>query len=212
MPKKNSLICFDLDDTIIPMNSWYEINTALGLTPEEDRTLSGEFKNNIITAADWAQKITTMFKDRGKAHVDNIKTIISKFEVKDDAYDTLKYLKHKGYRIALISGSVDVVVDLVAKKLEIEMAEATNRFIFNQKGWLENVVTLGDDKVAKLNCLNGFCRKLGIETTEAYCVGDGSNDIEMFRSTNKGITFKGSPIEDIAWKTINNLSELKDIF
>jgi phosphoserine phosphatase len=59
--------------------------------------------------------------------------------------------------------------------------------------------------------LDDFCRKLGIDITECVCVGDGDNDIELFKKTKHGVTFKGSKIESEAWKTIDNLGELDKV-
>ena len=91
------------------------------------------------------------------------------------------------------------------------MSEGVNTFIFDEKDNLENIVTYGKDEIAKLNILESYCRKLGIDISECVCVGDGDNDIEMFKKTGKGITFKGSKIENEAWKVIDNLADLENI-
>ena len=66
--------------------------------------------------------------------------------------------------------------------------------------------------IAKLRHLERFCRKLGLTITECACVGDGANDLEMFKASTHGITFKGSPIEQDAWQVIDKISDLQSIF
>jgi hydroxymethylpyrimidine pyrophosphatase-like HAD family hydrolase len=53
---------------------------------------------------------------------------------------------------------------------------------------------------------------LNIPIESCACIGDGANDIEMFKKTGRGITFKGSSIEKDAWKVIESLDELTEIF
>jgi phosphoserine phosphatase len=47
---------------------------------------------------------------------------------------------------------------------------------------------------------------------ECACIADGANDIEMFRRTGRGVTFRGSPIEKDAWKVIDSLHDIREIF
>ena len=70
---------------------------------------------------------------------------------------------------------------------------------------------MGNENIAKLNILEDICLKLGINVDECACIGDGGNDIEMFKKTKHGITFKGSKIEKEAWKVVNNLDDIRQI-
>lgn len=205
------LVCFDLDKTLITKNSWYDLNLALGMTPEEDQKLYDEYYAGKITYKEWIHELLTLFLKKGKANLETITKALSVYTLSDGAREMVDYVRSKGYKVALISGSMDVQVDLVAKDLGIGLAKATNDFIFDENDDLKDIVTLADDKIAKLNFLEGFCRELGIEITECACVGDGDNDIELFRKTKHGITFTGSKIENEAWKVISGLGDLKTI-
>ena len=211
MKKDIKLICFDLDKTLINQNSWYTLNLAMGMTPEEDQKLVDEYFAGKFSYEEWVKKILDLYLERGKANLKNITNALSKYELADGAKEVVEQLKSKGYHIALISGSINVLVDIVAKDLGIELSEGVNAFIFDENDDLENIVTYGKDEIAKLNILESYCRKLGIDISECVCVGDGDNDIEMFKKTGKGITFRGSKIESDAWQVIDNLSDLKDI-
>jgi hypothetical protein len=37
------LICFDLNKTLIKENTWYNLNLALGMTPEEDQAMLTQY-------------------------------------------------------------------------------------------------------------------------------------------------------------------------
>lgn len=206
------LVCFDLDDTIIEQNSWLKLNFALGLTKEEDDDLYEKYHyKKEITYAEWIAELLILYKQRGKANFDNIVASLSGYEYKKDSKEIIEYLKNKGYKVALVSGSFNIVVDLVARDLDIDIAEAINNFVFDVNNNLENITIMGDEKIAKLNILEDICLKLGIKIEDCVCIGDGANDIEMFKKTQKGITFKGSRIEKEAWKIIENLGDIKNI-
>ena len=99
----------------------------------------------------------------------------------------------------------------MAKKLNIDLKKANTSFVFDEDNNLVNIDSAGDEKTAKLKHLESFCNKLGIQVSECVCVGDGANDIEMFRATQHGITFEDSPIKEEAWKVVPDISGLKDI-
>jgi phosphoserine phosphatase len=122
------------------------------------------------------------------------------------------YVKEKGYELVLISGSIDILVEIVAKDLGIKYYKANNTFVFNENDRLVGVRSGGADVLAKAERLESFSEMLGINIKECACVADGDNDIEMFRRTEHGVTFRGLAIESEAWKVIDTLHDLKSIF
>lgn len=214
MSKNNKieLIVFDVNGTLIKQNSWLELNLAMGVTKEEDEMLMSWFYDNeIITYEETQTILERIYKKRGKATYENIKTVLSKYDYMDGAKEIIDYLKGNGYKVALISGSMDVLLDLIAKDLGIDMYEANNIFIFDENNYLDHMHTLGKDEDVKYSHLLSFCRRLDLEVSQCVCVGDGKNDQLLFKKTGRGITFNGSDIEDMAWKLVNNLADIKEI-
>ena len=211
--EKIKLVCFDLDDTLIEQNSWYKLSLDLGLTAEGDKYFYEMYHTKKeISYENWILELLKIYKERGRANFKNIIGSLSTYSYKEGAREIIDYLKNKGYKIALISGSFNVIVDLVAKDLSIEFAGAINNFIFDADDQLENIISFGgNEDIAKLNILEDVCLKSGINIDECACIGDGSNDIEMFKKTKHGITFRGSKIEDEAWKIIESLHDIKNI-
>ncbi len=208
------LVCFDLDKTLINFdgqNSWHALNVALGVTPEEDQKLFEQYYRGEFTYREWQQKLLAIFLKSPKANQRDITEILSKYSFNNGVKEIVAYCKSKGYSIALISGSLDLLVDIVGRDLGIELSEATNKLIFDESGKLKDIVDLGDESIAKLNLLESCCRKLGVTLEECVCIGDGDNDIEMFKKTGRGVTFTGSKIENDAWKVIESLGGLRDL-
>ena len=205
------LVCFDLNKTLINENSWLDLNLTMGVTEQEDTLLFNLYDEKIISYEEWQLILNNIYKSRGKANYENIYNSLSNYTYKDGAKKIVLYLKLKKYKVALLSGSIDLLVEKVAKELDIKYYGANNYFIFDSNGDLQNIAVLGDDKLVKLHQLQSFCRNLGISPDECVCIGDGDNDGEIFKYTQHGITFKGSKIEELAWKVINNLSDLEGI-
>jgi phosphoserine phosphatase len=211
MESKNiKLVVFDLDKTLIKQNSWYKLNLALGITEEQDQTMLDAYNRGEFSYDDWMQKIFDLYKQHGKANLKNITDVLANcYTYREDAKEIIEYLRPK-YKLAIISGSIDILVDMVAKDLSIDLAEATNSFVFDADDQLIKIVT-EEDTLAKLNHLENFCKKLNLDISECACIGDGDNDILMFKKTGNGITFSDSKIKADAREVIESLSDLKNI-
>lgn len=206
------LICFDLDHTLTLHNSWDILNNALGIDPEDDRQLFQYYREGKITAQEWNDKLLEGYRKHERSTRAGITDILTDHTYMEGAKDVIEYLKGEGYAVVLVSGSMDIMVDMVATELGIEYKKANSTFGFDANDKLISLKNDGDDVTAKLRYLQEFCELLNIRIDECACVGDGANDVKMFQATKRGITFKGSPIEGEAWKVITSLTELKTIF
>jgi len=205
------LICFDLNKTLINENTWVDLNLAMGMTKEEDDILFNLYEEGIISYMRWQKIIEKIYLNRGKSKKKIIENVIYKYTYKKGAKQIVKYLIKKCYKVALISSSIDLLVKRGAGELNIELYNAGNKLIFDNKDNLIKLKCLGEEKSVKLKQLKEFCKRLKIKITECACVGDGDNDRKLFEVTGKGITFKGSKIEKAAWKVIDDLSQIKDV-
>lgn len=210
--KNIKLICFDLNKTLIKENTWYDLNLKMGMTPEEDRRLFDLYESGKLSYIEWQKKLTEIYVKNGKASHENISKIILNYSYLNEAKEIIKYLKNKGYELALISGSIDLLVSKVSYELDIKLYGCNNYMIFDNNNYLKDIVVLGDDKEVKVSILKNFCRVLEIKPNQCACVGDGDNDLEIFKYTGQGITFKGSKIEEYASAVIDKLTDLKLIF
>jgi len=205
------MVCFDLNKTLIEENTWYELNQAMGMTEDEDQKLFDLFTIGKLSYVDWQKELERIYIERGKATRENIEGIVFNYSYVKGAREIVNYLKYQGYIVSIISGSIDMLVDRVVKELEVDCGEANNFFEFDDNGYLSRLVCLGEDTVTKVKLLEKICKKLGIDTTETVCIGDGDNDKDIFKATGHGITFKDSKIEKYAWKVIDSIDDIKAI-
>ncbi len=72
----------------------------------------------------------------------NIEQILSDYTYLPGAQETVKSLLSAGYEFALISGSMDILVEKVASELGITKWACNNRFVFDSENNLINIETL----------------------------------------------------------------------
>jgi len=205
------LVCLDLDETLITYNSWLTLGLALGMTKERDDELYAEYKAGKITYEEWNALVLAEYMKHEGATREGITKIFSEYILAPGARDVISYLREKDYELVLISGSMDIIVSIVARDLGISYAKANNTLEFDESDRLVNIRTHGDDTLQKALHLEAFCDLLGIKMNECACIGDGANDIEMFKRTGHGITFTGSRIENEAWKVIDSFAHIPSV-
>ncbi len=206
-----TLICFDIDDTLIRGNSWRDLHGALGMTPEENKRMYEAYQSGSMTYDEWLAQILVIYKKNGLASKSFIQSTLQHFELVPGARDIVTYLRDGGYTVAIISGSFDILTNAVAEALHVDVRKGNTSLIFDADEMLQDLRSYGDETHAKLLHLQHFCDELRIPLTECACVGDGANDLEMFRATGKGITFRTAPamVQHEAWKVIDAFSDLK---
>lgn len=206
------LICFDMDDTLITQNSWYKLNLALGVTHEEDVEMYTAYESGTLSYTDWTHALLALYRKHGKASKSFLEQFFMDYELTDGASDVVHTLKEKGYELALVSGSFDSLVGHVADEFGIVHRTGSTTFVFDEQDQLIDIKTHGDEGQAKLRHLQRICAEVNIPIERCACIGDGANDREMFVRTGHGVTFPDSPVQDVAWKTVQTLRDVKVLF
>lgn len=205
---EQKLIFIDLDGTLTPQSSWLLINTMLGITPEEDQTLFDRYVNNDLQYNDWTKELVRLHKEHEPKTRADFMAVVESVELRPDAQETITALKAKGYRTVLISGSVDVVVEAVAKKIGCDDWLACTKVLFDDTGVFVDFVSLGDEGPAKLALATVYCEQQGFNLPEAIVVGDGGNEKDLFEVAKGILLGSKESLKPLAWKQINSLSEI----
>ncbi len=204
-------IFFDLDGTLTPQTTWFELNMKLGITADEDKELFDRYLKDELLYKDWTKELIAIHRSRSSITMAEIIELAESINLRPDAVATVLALREKGYRVILLSGSVDVIIGTIAAALGIEEWFACSTLVFNEENVLTDIVSLGDEAPAKLKLAQNYIDAKNIDIESCYAVGDGGNDIELFK-VMKGIVFgdhKG--LNEVAWKRVEKLSEVVDL-
>lgn len=205
------VLVLDLDGTLIKGTSWAEFNQSLGLTESEDQHLFEEYKKGVLSYIKWIDEIVTIYHKYSPVHREVVEALGFLFPLREGAEDLIRVAKEKGYTPVLLSGAVDVIVKGFAERFGIEYVFSTNELVFDEDGYLESIITMGDEAPAKAAILQAFCEKHDVNIKDVLCVGDGGNNVEIFKLA-KGIQLgTHEELAKVAWKQVGGLEEIKTI-
>ncbi len=207
-----NVIFFDLDGTLTPASTWYELNMWLGITPEQDKALFETYIKDGASYKAWMQALMELYRKQSPVTKEAIIAWAHTIELRPDALETIGALKQAGYRVGIISGLVNVIVQTVAERLDITDVLFKNTAVWNDAGELIDIETLDEgERDGKLHLMQAFCAREGIELTSVVCVEDGGNGLELFKHARGILLGENQELEPFAWKKVKSLAEIKDI-
>lgn len=175
------LICFDVDGTLVRHPSGKVIWEILNRRFTGDDTVNAErhrwYDEGKITYAQWVEMDVQGWID-AKATRGDIVDAIREFEHFEGAHRTLYELKRRGARLAVISGTLDVVIDTMFPEHPFDDVYS-NRLLFNERGRLTGWQATPFDLEGKPVALRELSKKHDVSLARAAFVGDGANDIPM---------------------------------
>jgi phosphoserine phosphatase len=208
----NKLICFDFDGTLTEQSSWYLFNTNFGMTPEEDHSLFQQYLENGFDYKTWTRQIVAILKERNLLNKESLEEFVKTIKLREDANKLISACKEADYKTVIISGGLKQVVEHVADTLGVDRILTTAELIFNANGSFEDIVDTGDEMYAKVKAFETICAEYSVNSEDAIAVGDGGNDLEIFKKTKKGILLGSyEKLKPFSWKQVQSLSEIKEL-
>lgn len=204
-------IFFDLDGTLTPQSTWFLLNQRLGITAEEDKQLFEQYLHHTLEYNNWTKELFRIHQSRGAITKDELVSFVETVELRPDAVSTIESLKQKGYSIVLISGSVDLVVSEMAKRLSIDQWLACSQLAFDEQGTLSNIISTGDEADSKLGLALNYLSHNNISADDAIAVGDGGNEWELFKVMKGILLGDNEKLKPLAWKQVQSLSEIPNV-
>lgn len=193
------LVVFDLDNVIIDGEAIDEIGKLM------------DVQDQIIEITEKAMQgdvdFETAIKERVKllkgASIEDIKKISEEMPLMKGAEETIAALKEKGYKVATISGSFDIIADSIKEKLGLDYAFSNT--LLEEDGILTGEVEGPLVEGSKFEVLSKLVEDENITLEECVAVGDGANDISMIEAVKLGIAFNAKPaLKEIADKVIES--------
>ena len=211
--KEVKLICFDVDGTLVDGTSWLILAEGIGCSPKTAFDIFDRARKEEISFIEGERILTKLYQDSGNANKYFIKNLFDNIVIKDEARDLISYLRKKGFRIYLISGAIDIYVESVAKKLNVDGFYANSSLEFDSQGIVQKINYRSKQGKVKVEQLQDLIGRLGTDMNQVVFVGDSENDIEIFKATKHGIAVHSSneKLKEVSWKIVDSLKQVKNI-
>ena len=199
----NKLAVFDFDSTLMDGETLEFIANSIGIGAKvksiTDKAMHGEL--------DFFESLTNRVSLLKGISVTNINNICKSLPLMPGAQKVVEGLKSKGYKVVCFSGGFKNATAYFADILNLD-GEFSNIF-HTQNGYLTGMVggemMFNDSKGEMLKKLQKI---LDISEKDTIAVGDGANDLSMFKYSATKIAFCAKPILK---QSANIIIEEKDL-
>ncbi len=183
------LAVFDFDSTLMDGETLEFLAEQIGIKKEvkeiTDRAMRGEL--DFFESLQYRVSLLKGLK------VETVNQICKSLPVMPGAKEVVSGLKDKGYRVVCFSGGFKNATVPFAEKLGLD-ADFSN-ILHSKDGVLTGLVggemMFNDSKGEMLKRLQSV---LGISPDETLVVGDGANDLSMFKYASKRVAFCAKPV------------------
>ena len=211
------LVCFDVDGTLVRHPTGKVIWEVLNRRFTGDDTVNEErhrwYRERRITYPQWVELDVQGWIDAGATRAEIIDSV-REFERFDGAHETLWELKRRGVRLAIISGTLDIVIDTLFPEHPFDDVYS-NRLDFDEHGVLVGWQATPFDLEGKPVALRELSERHEVALERAAFVGDGANDVPMVGVAGCVVAFnpRSRDLERLATHVIRepNLSRLLEL-
>ncbi|MFY9638557.1 MAG: phosphoserine phosphatase SerB [Methanobacterium sp.] len=199
------LIAFDLDNVLIDGEAIDEIGKLMGVEEEISELTKKAMEGDL--------DFETALKERAAllkgASVEDIKEVVSKIPLMKGAKETIAELKKRGYKIATITGSFEIIANRLKDDLGLDYA--FSNVLHEEKGKLTGEVSGPLVKGSKAEILKEIMEMEKVKAEESAAVGDGANDVSMLEEAGLGIAFNAKPVLKEKADVVIEKRDLKEI-
>src|SRR3989338_2740310 len=190
MPKYK-LVCFDVDGTLIDnvTFSWQVFHEYFRTDRHRREDAKNRFFSGQITYREWAEHDISLWKEMGAKKQDFFNAM-NGLKLMGGALETLQELKNRGLKLAVISGSLNIMLEkFIPNYGEFFDDVFLSRIHFDEGGNIGKIEATEYDMDGKALALKKICRKEGISVKDCVFVGDYLNDKKIIQDAGMGIAF-----------------------
>ncbi len=185
------LIIFDVDGTLMHHPEGLVIWEVLNDRFIGDRRLNREryrrYRAGEISYAEWVDLDVGGWQRAGATRADVIEAIRD-LAPAPGAHESFALLQERGYRLAVVSGTIDVGLNHVFPEHPFE-AVFTNHLEFAADGTISGWRATPYDLDGKVRAMEALVRRFATSAERCAFVGDAFNDVPIARAAGFSIAF-----------------------
>jgi phosphoserine phosphatase len=187
------LVAFDVDGTLIASRDgrvvWQLLNERFGGHPEENRRRYAAYLDGEITYPQWVDLDVGAWVAVDARRDQMVQAIEQQLYLVPGARRTLAALKAAGHRLAVISGTLDLTLEVLFPEHPFDEV-FTNRIWFSDDGRIAGWEATPYDMEGKAEGLADLARRQGIPLERTVYVGDHINDIQAMELAGLAVAFE----------------------
>ena len=190
MPKYK-LVCFDVDGTLIDnvKFSWQIFHDHFQTDKHRREDAKNKFFNGQITYKEWAEHDINLWKERDAKKSEFFRAI-GHLRLMEGAMETLQELKKNGIKLAIISGSLNILLEKFIPDYEKFFDDVfLSRIYFDENEDISRIDATEYDMDGKAMALRKIAEREGISLDECAFIGDYLNDFKIIQEAGLGIAF-----------------------
>jgi len=190
MPKYK-LVCFDVDGTLVDnvVYSWELFHEYFEVDMKKRKQMRDKYFNGEIDYLQWANHDIGMWIKKDATKKDFLKAM-NKLKLVEGALETISELKKRGMKLAIISGSLDIILEKVLPNYKGLFDDIfLSYLIFDKKGKLVDAKVTQYDMIKKADALRKIAKRENIDLKETVHIGDHHNDVEIAKIAGLSIAF-----------------------
>ena len=176
------LVCFDLDGTLIDKTVfiWSTLHEHFKSDPHKRKQAAADYRSGRISYADWFETDLDLLK-AGGADRDGMFRAVSSLRLTPGAKECVYALKDRGYRLGLISGSIDLVLQHFFPEEPFDHV-LVNRIRFDPAGQIAGGTPTPYDLEGKAEGLKELAGRENLAVEQCAFVGDNFNDLPVLKA------------------------------
>lgn len=200
------LAVFDFDSTLMDGETIEFLAREVGIEEQVKAITDMAMQGKL----DFFESLTKRVSLLKGLDINIVNRICEALPLMNGAKETITTLKDKGYKVVCFSGGFKNATIPFAQKLGLD-AEFAN-ILHSKDGLLTGQVggemMFNNSKGEMLKTLQNL---LGVTSQDTLVVGDGANDLSMFKYADKRVSFCGKPILEKEANIVIKNKDLKEI-